>query len=61
MSSHNPVFIPSPTKILACRYGTFSHRWIDMCKHQELDVQQLNAPWGAGMRSGIGSALSEVA
>jgi alanine-glyoxylate transaminase/serine-glyoxylate transaminase/serine-pyruvate transaminase len=35
-------------KILACRHGMFSHRWIDMCKRHGLDVQQLNAPWGAG-------------
>ncbi|HPG22780.1 MAG TPA: aminotransferase class V-fold PLP-dependent enzyme, partial [Amaricoccus sp.] len=35
-------------KILACRHGMFSHRWIDMCKRWGLDVQQLNAPWGAG-------------
>ena len=26
----------------------FSHRWIDMCQRHGLDVQQLNAPWGAG-------------
>jgi alanine-glyoxylate transaminase/serine-glyoxylate transaminase/serine-pyruvate transaminase len=35
-------------KVLACRHGMFSHRWIDMCKRHGLDVQQLNAPWGAG-------------
>ncbi len=35
-------------KILACRHGMFSHRWIDMCNRHGLDVVQLNAPWGAG-------------
>jgi alanine-glyoxylate transaminase/serine-glyoxylate transaminase/serine-pyruvate transaminase len=35
-------------KILACRHGMFSHRWIDMCRRHGLEVQQLNAPWGAG-------------
>jgi alanine-glyoxylate transaminase/serine-glyoxylate transaminase/serine-pyruvate transaminase len=35
-------------KVLACRHGMFSHRWIDMCKRHGLDVVQLNAAWGAG-------------
>jgi alanine-glyoxylate transaminase/serine-glyoxylate transaminase/serine-pyruvate transaminase len=35
-------------KVLACRHGMFSHRWIDMCQRHGLDVVQLNAPWGAG-------------
>ena len=35
-------------KVLACRHGMFSHRWIDMCQRHGLDVHQLNAPWGAG-------------
>ncbi len=35
-------------KILACRHGMFSHRWIDMCQRHGLDVHQLNAAWGAG-------------
>ena len=35
-------------KVLACRHGMFSHRWIDMCQRLGLDVQQLNAAWGAG-------------
>ena len=35
-------------KVLACRHGMFSHRWIDMCNRHGLNVQQLNAPWGAG-------------
>lgn len=35
-------------KVLACRHGMFSHKWIDMCQRFGLDVQQLNAAWGAG-------------
>jgi alanine-glyoxylate transaminase/serine-glyoxylate transaminase/serine-pyruvate transaminase len=35
-------------RVLACRHGMFSHRWIDMCQRHALDVQTLTAPWGAG-------------
>ena len=35
-------------KVLACRHGMFSHRWIDMCQRHGLDVQVLTAAWGAG-------------
>ena len=35
-------------KVLACRHGMFSHRWIDMCKRHGLDVRMIEAPWGAG-------------
>lgn len=35
-------------KVLACRHGMFSARWIDMCQRHGLDVQVLTAPWGAG-------------
>ncbi|PJN96218.1 serine--glyoxylate aminotransferase [Amaricoccus sp. HAR-UPW-R2A-40] len=35
-------------RVLACRHGMFSHRWIDMCQRHGLDVQMLTAPWGAG-------------
>ena len=35
-------------KVLACRHGMFSQRWIDMCQRHGLDVTQLSAPWGAG-------------
>ncbi len=36
-------------KVLAARYGMFSHRWIDMCLRHGLDVQVVEAPWGAGL------------
>ena len=35
-------------RVLACRYGMFSARWIDMCQRHGLDVEVLTAPWGAG-------------
>lgn len=35
-------------KVLVGRYGMFSHRWIDMCQRHGLDVQILEAEWGAG-------------
>ncbi|MCT7377797.1 L-aspartate--glyoxylate aminotransferase BhcA [Chelativorans salis] len=35
-------------KVLAARYGMFSHRWIDLCKRHGLDVQVIETPWGAG-------------
>lgn len=34
--------------VLAARHGMFSHRWIDMCLRHGLDVQVIEAPWGAG-------------
>ena len=36
-------------KVLAARHGMFSHRWIDMCQRHGLDVQVVEAPWGAGL------------
>lgn len=36
-------------KILAARYGMFSHRWIDMCQRHGLDVEIVEAPWGSGL------------
>ena len=36
-------------KVLAARNGMFSHRWIDMCQRHGLDVQVVEAPWGAGI------------
>ena len=35
-------------KVLAGRYGMFSHRWIDLCQRHGLDVQVIEAEWGAG-------------
>ncbi|MCC5964398.1 MAG: aminotransferase class V-fold PLP-dependent enzyme [Rhodobacteraceae bacterium] len=35
-------------RVLAARFGMFSHRWIDMCQRHGLDVQVIEAPWGQG-------------
>jgi alanine-glyoxylate transaminase/serine-glyoxylate transaminase/serine-pyruvate transaminase len=35
-------------RILAARFGMFSHRWIDLCQRHGLDVQVIDAPWGQG-------------
>lgn len=34
--------------VLAARHGMFSHRWIDLCQRHGLNVQIIDAPWGAG-------------
>lgn len=36
-------------KVLAARSGMFSHRWIDMCNRHGLDMQVVQAAWGAGV------------
>ncbi len=35
-------------KVLAPRFGMFSHRWIDLCQRHGLDVQIIETPWGQG-------------
>lgn len=35
-------------KVLACRHGMFSHKWIDMCQRFGLDVVRLTGEWGTG-------------
>lgn len=35
-------------KVLAARYGMFSHRWIDLCQRHGLDVEVIEVPWGEG-------------
>jgi alanine-glyoxylate transaminase/serine-glyoxylate transaminase/serine-pyruvate transaminase len=35
-------------KILASRFGQFSHLWIDMCQRLGFDVEILETPWGEG-------------
>ena len=34
--------------VLAARFGMFSHRWIDLCQRQGLNVQVIETPWGEG-------------
>lgn len=36
-------------RILACRNGMFSHRWIDMCQRHGLEVEFIEVPWGEGI------------
>ncbi|MFN3936701.1 MAG: L-aspartate--glyoxylate aminotransferase BhcA [Gemmobacter sp.] len=35
-------------RVLAARFGMFSHRWIELCRRFGLDVQVIEAPWGEG-------------
>ncbi|ASJ72999.1 L-aspartate--glyoxylate aminotransferase BhcA [Granulosicoccus antarcticus] len=34
-------------KVLVARYGMFSHRWIDLCQRQGLDVEIIECAWGS--------------
>lgn len=36
-------------KVLASRFGQFSHLWIDMAKRLGFDVQELDVEWGTGV------------
>ena len=36
-------------KVLASRFGQFSHLWIDMCTRLGLDVQVVDCDWGTGV------------
>jgi len=35
-------------KVLIARYGTFSHRWIDLCQRHGLNVDVIECVWGTG-------------
>src|SRR5690242_3281959 len=35
-------------KILAARFGQFSHLWIDMCIRLGFEVEVVDVPWGEG-------------
>lgn len=35
-------------KVLVARYGMFSHRWIDLCRRHNLDVEVIECEWGTG-------------
>ena len=35
-------------KVLASRFGQFSHLWIDLCQRHELKVDDVDVPWGEG-------------
>jgi alanine-glyoxylate transaminase/serine-glyoxylate transaminase/serine-pyruvate transaminase len=34
--------------VLAPRFGTFSHRWIELCQRHGLAVEIIETPWGEG-------------
>ena len=36
-------------KVLAARYGMFSHRWIDLCQRHKFDVEVIDGTWGEGV------------
>lgn len=36
-------------KVLAARFGQFSHLWIEMCTRLGLDVQVVDCEWGTGV------------
>jgi alanine-glyoxylate transaminase/serine-glyoxylate transaminase/serine-pyruvate transaminase len=36
-------------KVLAARFGQFSHLWIDMCIRLGLEVEVIDVPWGEGV------------
>jgi len=38
-------------RVLACRNGMFSHRWIDMCRRFGLEVEVVEVAWGEGIDS----------
>ncbi len=35
-------------KVLAARFGQFSHLWIDLCQRHGLDVEVVDVEWGEG-------------
>lgn len=36
-------------KVLAARFGQFSHLWIDLCRRHRLDVEAIDVEWGEGV------------
>ncbi len=36
-------------KVLASRFGQFSHLWIDLCQRMQLDVEYIDVEWGCGV------------
>ncbi|GKY89214.1 L-aspartate--glyoxylate aminotransferase BhcA [Sinisalibacter aestuarii] len=44
-------------KVLAADFGMFSRKWIDMCRRHGLEVQVVEAPWGAALPVGEFAAI----
>jgi alanine-glyoxylate transaminase / serine-glyoxylate transaminase / serine-pyruvate transaminase len=40
-------------KVLAARFGQFSHLWIDLCQRLGLDVEVVECEWGTGVPNEI--------
>ena len=40
-------------RVLAARYGQFSHLWIDLCQRHGLDVDVVDVEWGEGVPTEI--------
>ncbi len=38
-------------KVLAARFGQFSHLWIDLCQRHKLDLEIVEVPWARACRS----------
>ena len=36
-------------KVLASRFGQFSHLWIDLCQRLGMEVEAVDVPWGEGV------------
>ena len=36
-------------KVLAARFGQFSHLWVDLCQRQGLEVEVVDVDWGEGV------------
>lgn len=36
-------------KVLASRFGQFSHLWVDLCQRHGLDVEVIDVEWGEGV------------
>ncbi len=35
-------------KVLIARFGMFSHKWVDLCRRHNLDVEVIDCDWGTG-------------
>jgi alanine-glyoxylate transaminase/serine-glyoxylate transaminase/serine-pyruvate transaminase len=46
-------------KVLAARFGQFSHLWIDLCKRLGLDVQVVECEWGTGVPADLFGSILE--
>jgi len=46
-------------RVLAARFGMFSHRWIELCRRHGIEVEVIEAPWGQGLpHAAIEAALA---